>query len=102
MPASANPIGTSGSVPPIVGAGICEEGVAALVKVLSTFPRGLKQAALREVLVGLSQAFDKNAGGPSISALVSLAHRRGLVEVAPVGHVNPHITLVAQVPAVAQ
>ena len=80
--------------PPVVFSNeILDQAAYILVQALQPFPRGLPQTGLRDVVVGISPTLDKKHGGPPIGQIVRHAHGKGLVDVTPLGHVNPLVRL---------
>jgi hypothetical protein len=73
--------------------GWTDHSITLFVRALAGFPRGLRQNALREILVGVSDEFEKTTTGASMTTLVRMAQRRGLVVVTADGGPNPHVTV---------
>jgi hypothetical protein len=85
------------STPPV--ADWSESAIAALIQLLAKFPNGLRKSSLRDALVAISNEFEKRPGGASISALVAVAQKRGLVEAYSLdGIANPQIKLISKSP----
>jgi len=87
----------AGPYSPSIG-GWSEPAVSALLKMLAQFPGGIRKSSLRDTLVGASKEFEKRQGGPTISSLIAIVQKRGLVEVYPFDHVNPQIKLISRQP----